>query len=112
MTSEDKSQFWLDHIKQALQSDLSLAEYARQHQLSDKSVYRWKKVLTKAGKLSEDGNTSSFVKVTKLTQAQPAEFKPFPTMPSLRVIFNNGHHIELPLNAFDIDQLFQKLSEL
>jgi hypothetical protein len=39
----EKQRFWFTHAKRCLESGLSIAAYARQQQLSDKSLYQWVK---------------------------------------------------------------------
>jgi len=115
MASPDKSQFWLDHINQALQSNLSLAEYARLHKLSDKSIYRWKKVLTQRGLPVEDTPSVAFVKVKHESLTKPKESPEFiqaHNKATFNIIFNNGHRISLPTKLFDIDVLIHKLGSL
>ena len=37
----EAQRFWFAHVEQCLASGLSIAAYARQHQLADKSLYHW-----------------------------------------------------------------------
>jgi len=37
----ETQRFWFAHVQHCLESGLSIAAYARQHQLADKSLYHW-----------------------------------------------------------------------
>ena len=39
----ETQRFWFAHVEHCLESGLSIAAYARQHQLADKSLYHWVK---------------------------------------------------------------------
>jgi transposase-like protein len=39
----ETQKFWFDHVQRSHDSGLSMAAYARQHQLADKSLYHWVK---------------------------------------------------------------------
>lgn len=113
MATIDKSQFWLAHINKARQSDLSLAAYARQHNLSDKSIYRWKRILIERGELTESDVSTQFVKLAPANLIQPndADHSPLQVDSSvLRIVFTNGHRLEIPTTGLNLDQLLQKVS--
>lgn len=42
-TLTEAQRFWFAHVDHCLSSGLSMAAYARQHQLADKSLYHWVK---------------------------------------------------------------------
>lgn len=85
--SMSKQDFWLNHIKQARKQKLTLAKYAKQHKLSDKSIYRWKKVLTQRGLLSVENTGTPFVQVVTATEETPQS--------SVEIAFANGHRLSL-----------------
>ena len=86
--SNSKQTFWLGHIEQAKAQKLSLAAYAKQHNLSDKSLYRWKTVLTQRGLLVQDKAKVSFAKVKQVTS------KAMPEM-AVDISLANGHRLQL-----------------
>ena len=40
-----KQQFWLDHIEAADSSGLSIAQYAKQHDIKAQKLYHWRSVI-------------------------------------------------------------------
>ena len=88
ITSNSKESFWLNHIQQAKIQKLSLAAYARQNNLSDKSMYYWKNVLTQRGLLSVDKPNASFAKIRQ-TPETTASRSP------VEILLANGHRINL-----------------
>jgi len=87
-TSNSKQEFWFNHIQQAKDQKLSLAAYAKQHNLSDKSIYRWKNVLTQRGLLANDKPNASFAKVRQVKE------KTASVLP-VEILLANGHRINL-----------------
>jgi len=114
MSTINKSQFWLEHITQARQSKLSLAAYARQHKLSDKSIYWWKRELIKRGELVETETATQFIKLSATQVAQSDRHNQSPSSfdSCIRIRFSNGHCLEIPVNGCDFNQLLQKVSLL
>ena len=88
ITSDSKESFWLNHIQQAKNQELSLAAYAKQNNLSDKSIYRWKNVLTQRGLLAVDKPNALFAKIRQ-TPETTASRSP------VEILLANGHRIHL-----------------
>ena len=89
LSSNNKQEIWLNHIKKAQQQKQTLAAYAKQHQLSDKSIYRWKKVLTQRGLLTAENTNAPFVKVIPSAETSTDE------KTTLEITLSNGHHLSL-----------------
>jgi transposase-like protein len=43
--STDKQQYWLEHIEAAKSSGLSIAQYAKQHDIKAQKLYQWRSVI-------------------------------------------------------------------
>ena len=92
-----------------------MAAYARQHNLSDKSIYRWKRILIERGELSEDRLSTKFIKLdtTNLIQTDVVGQSSLQVdSSSLRIVFSNGHRLEISTVGLDLDQLLEKVSGL
>ncbi len=102
-----KQQYWLDHILAAKKSELSFADYAKQHQLNIKALYNWRKLLQKKGLLgTAEHKESAFLKVSSLpTNA-------LSNRTSITVTLPNGVRIDIPSIISDLPQLIQTLVKL
>ena len=100
----EKQQFWLDHIKTALSSGISMNAYAKQHDLDIKSLYSWKSQFVKKGIISAP-KQSAFTKVKNVQLPKQAPTNQYPYSAKLP----NG--IELRLEALTTSTL-QLLSSL
>ena len=60
-TLAERRAYWHSHLQQAEQQKLLLSDYAKQHALDVKSLYRWKSRLMRLGALNDAG--PAFVKV-------------------------------------------------
>lgn len=87
-SSAEKQAFWLNHIKQARENKIPLARYAKDAQLSEKSIYRWNTVLKQRGLLPTEKNTAGFAKV-KTISSHPKINLP------VEICFSNGHRLQL-----------------
>jgi len=90
--SADKQAFWLNHIKQARENNIPLARYAKDTQLSEKSIYRWNTVLKQRGLLPTEKQTAGFVKVKTISNKTKTDTP-------VDILFSNGHRLQL--NALD-----------
>ncbi len=86
--STDKQAFWLNHIKQAQDNKIPLARYARDCQLSEKSIYRWHHVLKQRGLLPTEKKTTGFATV-KMVSSKTESDTP------IEIFFANGHRLQL-----------------
>lgn len=87
-TNASKQEFWLNHIRQAQEQKLTLAAYAKQHNLSDKNIYRWKTVLTQRGLLLSEKPKTSFARVKQVTE------KTDTSLP-IEILLANGHRVQV-----------------
>ncbi len=55
--------FLLDHITQCREQNLSLAQYAKEHELKVNKLYYWKKRLKELGQLSSEPTSMCFTRV-------------------------------------------------
>ena len=85
-TSPSPEHFWLDHITQCREQNLSLAEYAKAHELHVSKLYYWKKRLKALGQLPSDPMSGGF------TRVQPSSLELCSS--GCRLRFPNGMMVE------------------
>ncbi len=78
--------YWLDHITQCQEQNLSLAEYAKEHELKVSKLYYWKKRQKTLGQLLSKPTPVAFSRV------QPSMLGSCSS--SCRLYFPNGMIIE------------------
>jgi hypothetical protein len=90
----EKQKHWYDHLQRCADQSISLADYARQHDLDVNRLYRWKSVFAR-----KTCNAALNVKSTTQTQA-PFIRAVVRSASTIRVVFPNGLLIEFP-NGID-----------
>ena len=88
----DKQQFWRDHLLAAQASQLSYAQYAKEHSLNLQALYYWSMTLRRKGLLDQPAST--FVELKVKPAAQVGAAHP-PANASLRARLPNGVVLEL-----------------
>jgi len=99
---------WLHHIQTVHQSDLSYAEYCKQHQLSASALYNAKTKLLKLGLLISE--ETPLRDSTPFVQAQVRSSKisePPPSTDKVIICFPNGVEISAPAHPQLAEQLAQ-----
>ena len=103
-------QHWLDHSRAVDESELSLAEYAKLHQLNINAFYNGRHLLRKKGLLDlAEEKPATFIKVLpKPVFQQPSRS----TESAFRIKLPNGLQIDVPDNDVNITLLIQGLMTL
>lgn len=98
----ERQQFWLDHIRAAVNGEQTQAEYARSHGLKVKDLYQWKTMLTRRGHTIDEQAPSNFVSV----KATPSA--------SFNLVLANGVRVETtgPLDEQQIKALLTHASQI
>ena len=96
----EKQQFWLNHIQQAYKTQLSLADYAKQHSLELKRFYNARSEFKKLGLLPDQKTAGSHFTPVKVdsVNASPSQLKKTETLKvttATKVILPNGVEIHL-----------------
>ena len=104
----DTQRFWFAHVEQCLASGLSIAAYARQHQLADKSLYHWikRKREWPSRAVQAGAGTATFHPV----QIAPPVSSRLPERPALWLRLANG--IECQFYAIDTEHCLTLLTGL
>ena len=89
----DKRQFWLQHVEQWEQSDLSQAEYARQHELSLSTFGYYRQCYLKKSRAKPVEASTSLLPVNIADEA-PAE-QPAQSEAGITLVSPCGFRIEL-----------------
>lgn len=102
LDSQQRREFWIDHIKQWQVSDLSQKAYCKKHDLIPHRFYDWKRRIKSANK-----PPVSFLPLA-LTD------RPTRTDPSIRIHTPNGFTIEIDnqFGATEIDRLLKMVTGL
>lgn len=95
-----KQQYWLDHINSAQDQNLSLSDYAREHNISLTSLYKWRWYLSNKSYLNKP-NTSAFVKIVP---SRMVESKSAPVI----AVLPNGVKLEFPTLTVDMLAMLQQ----
>lgn len=66
-SKSERQQFWLDHIKAAVASRGTMAQYAAAHDLKVGSLYEWRRKLRRQGLLPGRPRSKVFVPVSAST---------------------------------------------
>ncbi len=105
-TIHSPEHYWLDHITQCQEQNLSLAEYAKVHKLRAGKLYYWKKRLKTLGWLQPDQTQVAFSRV------QPSTLGSYSSGSRLR--FPNGMIVEwdTPLEGDLLTQLLPLVNHL
>ena len=61
----EKQQYWLEHIKAAKSSGLSIAQYAKQHDIKAQNLYQWRNKFS--NRSSTASSQDSFTRVVTTT---------------------------------------------
>ena len=100
MSPTPKQKYWLDHILNAKAQGKNLAAYARQEDISLKSLYGWKCLLKKNGLLTmPEKSGDAFVKVVPVTKRRHDQEKSFSSADScaqIKVCLPNGVQFFMP----------------
>jgi hypothetical protein len=100
----EKQKHWYDHLQRCADQGISLADYARQHNLDVNRLYRWKSVFAQKSR-------STAPNITSPTQTQAPFIRAVVRSAStIRVVFPNGLLIEFP-NGID-ETLLTHLAQL
>ena len=103
-------QHWLDHSRAVDESELSLSEYAKQHQLNINAFYNGRHMLRKKGLLDVvDEKTSTFIKVLPKPVLQQQSRS---TESVFKIKLPNGLQIDVPGIGVDVTNLVQGLMTL
>ncbi len=62
-TTPSPERYWLDHITQCQEQNLSMAEYAKEHELKVSKLYYWKKRLKTLSQLLSEPTPAAFSRV-------------------------------------------------
>ncbi len=105
-----KQQHWLEHSLAADKSELTLSEYAKQHQLNINAFYNGRNMLRKKGLIDAvEENLPAFIKVLP----KPVHQQHSNSTDSVVIIeLPNGLKIDVPCVAADVTQLIQRLMRL
>ena len=101
----EAQRFWFAHVEHCLESGLSIAVYARQHQLADKSLYHWIKRKREWSAVSVKAEAAVFHRVQI-----PAPISHSSGSLSVGLRFPNG--IECELKALEVSSCLEVLAGL
>lgn len=99
-----KQERWLDLIRRWLQSQITVREFCRRHQISEASFFFWRRALRQRGLLNDpmpvktSGAAPAFVKLTTF-DAEPA-------VSHIEVVLNQGRLLRVR-PGFDADMLLE-----
>ena len=99
----EKQRYWLKHITTAQSQNLSLSQYARQHDLSPKALYNWHWLLKSKGIMNHTA-VRSFVPVVHPQLKSRHEILSVGHA-HLRIVFASGTEVEIKIDTAQLREV-------
>jgi hypothetical protein len=107
----DKQRYWFNHITAAHSQNLSLAQYATQHNLSLKALYNWHWILKSKGLLGVPESNKPFVPVVRQRQPSMSELITH-RYASVHLSFANDTQVELKIDSAELGTVLAMVKAL
>lgn len=94
-TDPAKKQFYFEHIKKWLESNISQKEYCKEHELKLTSLMYWRKKYLESNKIESNNNAFTQIKIKEFLKPKAEAIKKYPTE-LLTIKLPNGIELILP----------------